>query len=250
MFLGIDHLVIAVPDPDGAADALSAELGLRPAGGGRHEALGTFNRLVWLGDTYLELIGVFDDKLAREAWVGRPTLAVLRSGPGMGLATWAIASDDIDADLDRLKTGRSDIGFAQAGQRLRPDGRLVTWRLAAPASLGHSDPPFLIQHDPESAEWTAEDRAGRATDRARLVALEIEVDHVAHTTDRFLRTNGLQFRPSLMGGGARDANVGDQVVRIRPAGPVGGPNATIRITIPGAATRQTDMLGCRWVVGS
>ena len=64
VLLGIDHVVLAVDDPDAAAAELEAKLGLAATGGGRHEALGTFNRLVWLGDSYLELIGVFDRELA------------------------------------------------------------------------------------------------------------------------------------------------------------------------------------------
>ena len=68
--LGIDHLVIAVADPDAASAELEAKLGLAPGGGGRHDRLGTFNRLVSLGDTYLELIGVFDRAAAASSWIG------------------------------------------------------------------------------------------------------------------------------------------------------------------------------------
>ena len=46
MLVGIDHLVIACADPDAAAADLEREVGVRAAGGGRHRALGTFNRLV------------------------------------------------------------------------------------------------------------------------------------------------------------------------------------------------------------
>ena len=80
MLIGIDHLVIAVADPDEAASTLESSLGLEPGGGGRHEALGTFNRLVWLGDTYLELIGVFDAKLAAASWIGAPASRAIAAG--------------------------------------------------------------------------------------------------------------------------------------------------------------------------
>src|SRR5690348_16517781 len=108
MLLGIDHLVIAVADPDLAVLELEDRLGLAPGGGGRHERLGTFNRLVWLGDTYLELIGVFDPELAAESWVGAPALRSLEAGGG--LATWAIATDDVSADAGRLRDRGSDLG--------------------------------------------------------------------------------------------------------------------------------------------
>ena len=60
MLLGIDHLVVAVESVEAAAEELDGELGLAFTGGGRHEAWGTYNRLAFLGDTFVELIGVFD----------------------------------------------------------------------------------------------------------------------------------------------------------------------------------------------
>src|SRR5512140_1596858 len=107
MLLGIDHLVIAVADPDRAAADLERDLGLEASGGGRHAALGTFNRLVWLGDSYLELIGVFDRALAEGSWIGAPTVRALDAGGG--LATWALASDALDRDVADLRSAGADL---------------------------------------------------------------------------------------------------------------------------------------------
>jgi Glyoxalase-like domain len=247
MLTGIDHLVIAVRDPDSAVRALTESTGLVAGGGGRHEALGTYNRIIWLGDAYLELIGVFDPDLADRSWVGRPVRDILSTGEG--LATWAIGTDDIDADVTRLASSGSAIGRPIAGKRVRPDGEAVSWRLAAGPNLAPDAPPFLIQHDPDGAEWRPADRAARSTVPGRLTALEMAVDDVAAATLRLLRTLDLHFRPSLQGGGARDTSIGDQILRIRPRRDP-GPAATIRVSIPGRPSRQTDLLGCRWVIGS
>jgi hypothetical protein len=59
VLLGIDHVALATEDPDAAAAELETKLGLAATGCGRHPAVGTYNRLFWLGDAYLELIGVF-----------------------------------------------------------------------------------------------------------------------------------------------------------------------------------------------
>jgi len=166
MLLGIDHLVIAVADPDDAADQLRDRLGLESGGGGRHEGLGTYNRLVWLGDSYLELIGVDNRELAAASWIGMPTLHALDSGGG--LATWAVATDAIEADLARLRDTGSDLADPTSGERLRPDGRIVRWRLASPPTLSVDEPPFLIEHDTSAAEWTPAERGG--TRRRRLPA--------------------------------------------------------------------------------
>ena len=177
MLLGIDHVVLATEDPDEAAATLERRLGVAALGGGRHDALGTFNRLVWLGDSYVELVGVFDPKLARRSWFGQPVLASLERGGG--LATWAIAVDDVD---DTLRWGPPDGGLVGPldGERRRPDGRVVRWRLAHPDGLSPST-PFVIEHDQTAAEWTPAERAARSSDRhpfggrARLAAIEIDV---------------------------------------------------------------------------
>lgn len=251
MYLGIDHLVIAVTDPDEAVAAVERAVGGAPTGGGRHHALGTFNRVVWLGDSYLEFIGVFDRQLAERSWTGQPALRALETGGG--LATWAIATDDLDADLARLRARGSNLGDPLPGERQRPDGAVVRWRLAAPATLGPAEPPFLIEHDPTAAEWTPADRAARAAmahplgGSAAFQALELAVDDPNLVSQRFARTVGLQFRPSLAGGGARDANIGAHIVRLRPRRH--GPGSTVvRLGATVEAERTVELFGCQWVV--
>jgi hypothetical protein len=251
MFLGIDHLVIAVADPDEAAGLIERELGLAATGGGRHDALGTFNRLIWLGDSYLELIGVFDRALAAASWLGAPTLRTLDMGGG--LATWAIATDELDHDIATLRQAGSDLGEPIAGERRRTDGRIVRWRISMPPRLGPDDPPFLIEHDRTSAEWTPTDRASRSAQLhpiggpVRIEALELHVDDVNRTMQGLLRTAGLRFRPSLSGGGSRDADIGGQTVRLRPRRGGSG-SAVIRLAAPILEPRTAKLLGCSWVV--
>ena len=103
---------------------LERDLGLAVTGGGRHEAMGTHNRLAFLGDTYLELIGVFDAELVRSSpsfAVGGAALAHLEAR-GEGLATYALATDDVARDVARLRAAGSPIG--DAGRRVSgPPGR-------------------------------------------------------------------------------------------------------------------------------
>ena len=109
MLLGIDHLVIAVRDPDAAAATMEADLGLAVTGGGRHEHAGTFNRLAFLGDTYLELIGVFDRALA--AIVDRRSRS---RGPRSGSSTTARGAGHVGGGDRRRRGG----GRAPARGRL------------------------------------------------------------------------------------------------------------------------------------
>lgn len=265
MLTGFDHLVIAVVDPDAAAEALERELGIAVTGGGRHDALGTRNRLAWLGESYLELIGVEDPDRAARSWVGVPTLRALAGTLRGGLATWAVGSDALDDDVALLRARGTDLLDPLAGARTRPDGRIVRWRLAAPRRLGPLEPPFLIEHDVTAAEWTPEERAERAAlphpvgGRVRLAGLDLPVGDVRRAGTRFLAAGIGPFRPSLVGRGARDATIGTGVLRLiptpsAPADPSDEsvwPLVTIRLRVEGRllARTETDLLGCRWVVG-
>jgi hypothetical protein len=227
VLLGIDHLVIAVEDPDAAAAMLEDKLGLDAAEGGRHESLGTYNRLVWLGDSYLELVGVFDRELAARSWVGQPVLAALERGGG--LATWAVAIDDLEALLRWVPPDSGLVGPV-AGERRRPDDRVVRWRLAHPPRMSPTA-PFVIEHDPAGAEWTPGDRAARAEQRhalggrVRLAALEVVSDAAPVAAGRLRRLLGTSAEPA--GRGAVRIGLGSQDVRIVTARPRGAAAADL-----------------------
>ena len=78
-----------------------------------------------------------------------------------GLATYALATDDVAGDVVRLRAGGSPIGEPVAGSRVRPDGGVVRWLTAFPPA-GSGEPPFLIEHEYAGAEWGDEARAARA----------------------------------------------------------------------------------------
>src|SRR5689334_10108132 len=250
MLTGIDHVIVATADPDAAAESLQTTLGLQPAGGGRHETHGTYNRLFWLGDSYLELMGVFDDALAADSWWGRHMRAVIERGGG--LAGVVFATDDLDADRARLEAMGSTLGEPTSGERRRPDGEVVRWRSARPPVI---DPDlglmFVIEHDTSAAEWRPEDRAARSSlempglGRVRLIRVELGVPDVARATMRLLRDFGIQFRPSLSGGGARDASVGDQAIRLEPSRADRPSSIVLRA---GSEPRSEEVLGVRWQI--
>jgi catechol 2,3-dioxygenase-like lactoylglutathione lyase family enzyme len=247
MLTGIDHVILAVSDPDAAAELLEDAVGLRAGGGGRHETVGTFNRLVWLGDSYFELVGVFDAELAEAGMFGRHINRLLSDVPTGGYAGVALASDDVAADVVRLRAQASGIADPIDGQRLRPDGRIVRWRTGR---LAEPDPDlglaFLIEHDTTGAEWSDAERAERAAQTsARLVRVEVPASQMQRATQRLHRDLGLAFRPSLAGGGARDTSIGSQILRLVP-GTLGTlPTIVLR---GGSASREASVLGCNWVV--
>jgi len=134
----IDHVVYAVRDLRQTAERFRREHGLDSAAGGRHAGWGTGNRIVPLGDQYVELISVLDPEEAASTDFGREMLAFLEGGD----RPWAIVcrTDDLDAIAARLDLEPSD------GSRTRPDGQLIAWRGAA-LDDPRREPfmPFFIQ---------------------------------------------------------------------------------------------------------
>ncbi len=249
MLVAIDHLIIACADPDAAAAEIGQHFGLRATGGGRHDAHGTFNRLIWLGDSYLELMGVFDQSLARKSWWGAHLNRLLGEAPA-AFAGLALASDDLVTDIARLRGQGSAISDPTDGQRVRPDGDVVRWRIGRlPAPDRDLGLIFLIEHDTDAAEWRPADRQARAGQvhpsgtAGRLARIEVPVADVRGTSLRLLRDLGLQFRPSLAGGGARDTSVGDQIIRLVPAQPAVTPRIVL---VAGSTPSETELLNCRW----
>lgn len=244
MITGIDHLVIAVASVEAAATVLEQELGLAISGGGRHEAMGTYNRLAFLGDTYVELIGVFDAALVRTSpafAVAGAALDQLETGRD-GLATFALATDDIARDVARLRATGSPIGEPVAGARRRPDGELVRWVTAFPP-LGPAQPPFLIEHEPAGAEWGLEAREARAAfrqpvgGRVRLSTLEVAADDAVATAEAYGTVLGVAFSE-----GWRVA-LGDACVVLRE----GASEPVVELAVePGTPPLDVVRFGVRW----
>jgi hypothetical protein len=160
----IDHLIVATPDLNAAADDLEARFGVRADPGGKHLGLGTHNALVGLGDvTYLEIIAPDPDQPAPSM----PRPFGLDTVHQPRLAGWALACDDIDAAIERARRQGYDPGDAIDMERMSPAGTLLRWRLTLNA-LNGGPVPFLI-------DWGHSEHPSRSAPRGlRLDSFEIE----------------------------------------------------------------------------
>jgi hypothetical protein len=136
--LEIDHVIAAVTDLPAAARELAERHGLTSIEGGRHPGWGTANRIVPLGEAYLELVAVVDaaeaDASAFGRWVASAASTSLRP------AGWAVRTGELDRVAARLGVG------VLTGSRVAPDGRLLRWRLAGTAEAAAEPPlPFFIE---------------------------------------------------------------------------------------------------------
>ncbi len=92
----IDHIAVTASTLDAGAEWVEQVLGVAPQGGGEHEAMGTHNRLLRLGDaTYLEVITINPTAPApdRSRWFG---LDLLEPDDAPRLRAWIARTDDIE----------------------------------------------------------------------------------------------------------------------------------------------------------
>lgn len=133
----IDHVIYATADLGAAAEHIERDLGLPVLAGGRHDGIGTHNRIVPLGVGYLELLAVADPEEAAGSDLGRAVRDRIEA-VGDGLMGWAVAVADVEPVAERLGTSVSTI--ARQGLSANLAGLAESMR----------DPflPFFITRDP------------------------------------------------------------------------------------------------------
>jgi hypothetical protein len=136
----MDHVIYAVDDLDAAGAGLFDREGLASVPGGRHQGWGTHNRIVPLGDTYLELIAVADVEEAEGSDFGRAVRRALTEDHA--LVGWVVATDEIDAVAKRL-----DLEVEEKS-RETADGSELRWRVAGiERAMKTGALPFFVQWD-------------------------------------------------------------------------------------------------------
>jgi Glyoxalase-like domain len=184
MTLALDHLAVSAETLDAGVAWVEAALRTDLTGGGRHDLMGTHNRLLGLGDLYLEVIAI-DPDAPRPAWPRWFDLDRFRGPPR--LTNWVCATHDLDA---ALKDAPKDAGAATALSR--GDFR---WRMAVPQN---GRLPF-DEAFPALIEWQGEHHPARALPDSgiRLTRLEIahpETKNLRHLVGRQLADPRVIFR--------------------------------------------------------
>lgn len=173
----IDHVLYATSDLDTAQREFEA-LGLEVRPGGVHEGQGTHNRIVPLGETYLELIGISDPGEAAAHPFGS------RVQGREGLIGWAVRVDDVAAVVARL--GTTLLTIRRAGL----EGRLT----GVEQALDEPTLPFFIEGTSRPGEGGAE----------RLTHLEVAGD--AQRLHEWL--GGVDLGVRVVGGAPRVRSIG------------------------------------------
>jgi hypothetical protein len=191
MLTAIDHIIIGVHDLEEAALVFSEKLGLAVSGGGKHPTGGTANRIIVIGDTYIELIAVDARAEAQQSMLERLDM-------GEGYLNFALASNDLQADSTAIRTRDIMTVGPESGSLTTSDGRSRRWLrtdIERPDLAQHY--PFLIQHDSSGDErrfrlagWrTPPEHPLGAT---KVLSTTIAVADLGEAAQRFQHIYGLQ----------------------------------------------------------
>ena len=198
MLTAIDHIIIGVRNLEKAATQFSQKLGLAVSGGGIHPTGGTANRIIVIGDTYLELIAIDNPAEAQQSMLDQ--LAIHE-----GYLNFVLASNDIEADSKAIINRGVTILGPTPGSLRAADGRTRGWSRAdieRPDLAQHY--PFIIQHDSTGEErrfrlagWTSP--PDHALGAIQVRSTTIAVANLVEATQRFQRIYGLQASDTFTG---------------------------------------------------
>jgi len=168
----LDHVILGVRDLRASAARLEEQHRLAVSPGGRHDAAGTENWIVPLGDAYIELLAVADPEVASENPFGRWVAErVAEQDVWLG---WCLRTGGLAGVADRRGLD------VRTMERDRRGGGRLSWRVAG-LKQAWDDPalPFFIQWNVPTDDLPGQ--AGRET-RARgprIAAVEVGGDEPA-----------------------------------------------------------------------
>ena len=166
----IDHVVMAVSDLDEAGERLRRDHGLVSVPGGVHPRWGTGNRIVPLGESYLELIAVVEPDVGSAS----PLVRALRERTSDGRDRWfAVCLGDPHLDATASRLGLT----VEPGARTRADGVELRWRGAGIDDEAR-EPwlPFFITWDVLPELHPGRTPAGHAIDVSGIGSVDVAGD--------------------------------------------------------------------------
>ena len=122
--LAIDHVILATADIYATSARLEHDHGLVSLPGGRHAGHGTGNRIVPLGEAYIEIMGIVDEEEAAASPMGAWLRDQTADGDRVAALCLRTDASGLDATAERL--GLRPLPMS----RDAPGGVTLTWRLA------------------------------------------------------------------------------------------------------------------------
>ncbi len=191
MLTGLDHVIIGTRHLQQATQQFQDQIGLSASGGGNHPKGGTANRIIVIGDTYLELIGIHTPEEAQESMR-------LRLKQGEGYLNCVFASNALYQDSTAMAERGIQLVGPQPGELKAVDGSSRGWiRTDIERPDLAQRYPFLIQHDSHGAERRRRLAGGitppiHPLGAIRVISTTLAVKNLAEASQRFQHIYGLQ----------------------------------------------------------
>ncbi|OHX43922.1 VOC family protein [Cytobacillus oceanisediminis] len=150
MNLALDHLVHFIKAEPSEAVEKWGNVGYKAVLGGSHENWGTYNSLLYIGQSYIEFLSIESCHIAAAA--ENPLIKQLTddlpSGEGIGQLCFRTSNiEELKAELKRK--GFESLPIFE-GSRKRQDGSLLSWKMLFFKENPHYKYPFFI-------DWGVED---------------------------------------------------------------------------------------------
>lgn len=166
--------------------------------GGKHDQLGTYNRLAYLNNAYIELLDIYKpEKLQKivkseEGRVSFPS-KIVQDQYKQGLKTIAFQTQDIIKLKETLEAQNIDVIGPVEMQRENTKGEKTTWRLLYIADPDYRvKPPFFIQWN-ENIE-TREAKVTSLRQNAFCIkGIEINSTERTHTVEKWQQWFGMEI---------------------------------------------------------
>jgi Glyoxalase-like domain len=168
MKLAIDHVTVCGSNLEQMRRDF-ADAGLPTSYGGRHTNLVTHMDLLTFPDgSYIELIAPID-LLSGATGMMSGWAGLMEGNAGSG--AWAVRTDNIHAEVARLRAAGLEVRGPEAGSRKRPDGIDLCWETAiVGAGAAGCVLPFLIEDKtPRALRVPAPAKVGRVEGVAAVV---------------------------------------------------------------------------------
>lgn len=146
--LALDHIVITGKNAEEASENYHKRMAIKAIKGGEHENWGTYNYLAYFSnESYIEWLGIQDYDKASES--DNPLIKHLvyrldQNKPGP--FQFALRTNQMDEYWKHFQANNIPFDGPFSGERLRPDGTLLTWRMLFPKYHVEDEMlPFLIE---------------------------------------------------------------------------------------------------------
>lgn len=185
----LDHIVHFVRSPEAAATAF-LQLGLKAVAGGRHEMWGTYNTLCYFGLSYIEWIGVFDDRLLEQSAEQPYTLHATYKNKGYreGLTRVALRTTAIKDVAQYFQELGLEVYGPDVFSRTKPDGTVVSWQLLHIGSKQRElDYPFFIQWDEQDEERLYTLQSKNALNKGHISYVKFQIKNASEAATEWAR---------------------------------------------------------------